>query len=475
MPHMLLLDIDGLRYDVFQQALESNAIPNIQKVFHRSGHIQALPLISTAPSITFCAQASIFTGAPPNQHGIAGNQFFDRFGTLQGKPRLFAFDIGDLMDFEDAVLVFSKGLASNCLQVPTIYEILQSHGFSSVVVGNMYARGADQWIKPSLVDLARLTKGNTLIGISAPDYDGKLLENTKAYLEKKGLPNLLTYYLKGLDDESHRQGIESQLGYLTGIVDPQIGELWDYLSETFPEEIKDLEVLLFSDHGQINVVPDEKHSVRMAFPFQNEFADLFEYLGFDLTDYPGEGPRSNAVIALDGGLAHVYLRKPEAEWAAPPLFEQDVIRTAKAFWQASLHGAHAPNLQGSLDSILVRNAEKDGWSAPYQAITPEGDLLPLEEWAAGQVASGKAVDPLRRLSQLAGPYSGDLLLIANYAEGFFFSPILKGVHGGIHPEDSTGILAANLSTSLQGIQQSKEGELLSLTDIASLVYTYFGI
>ncbi len=475
MPHMLLIDIDGLRFDVFSQALKNDAIPNIQKVFSHTGQIQSLPLISTAPSITFCAQASIFTGAPPNQHGIAGNQFFDRSGKMQGKPRLFAFDIGDLMDFEDAVLVFSHGLASDCLQVPTIYETLESHGFSSVVVGNMYAKGANQWIKPSIIDLARLTKGNNLISISAPDYDGKLLENTKDYLNKNGFPNLLTYYLKGLDDESHRQGIASQLDYLTGIVDPQIGALWEYLSDRFPEEIKDLEVLLFSDHGQIDVVPDERHSVRMAFPFQNEFADLFEHLGFDLTDYPGEGPRSNAVIALNGGLAHIYLRRPDAEWAAPPLFEEDVIRTAKALWQASQHGAHAPELQGSLNSILVRNSEGDGWSAPYQALTPQGERLSLEEWAGRSVGAGVAMDPVRRLNQLTGPYSGDILLIANYAEGFFFSPILKAVHGGIHPEDSTGILAANQSATLREAQQSHQGEPLSLTDIAKLVFNHFGI
>ena len=469
MPHLLLLDIDGLRYDVFRQALSENAIPNIQKALGNLADIQSLPLISTAPSITFCAQASIFTGAPPNQHGIAGNQFFDRFGTMQGKPRLFAFDIGDLMDFEDAVLVFSHGLASDCLQVPTIYETLQVHGLSSVVVGNMYARGADKWIKPTLVDLARLTKGNSLIGITAPDYDGKLLEKTKAYLDKHDLPNVLTYYLKGLDDQSHRHGIASQLDYLTKVVDPQIGDLWDYLADRFPEIIENLQVILFSDHGQIDVVPDEQHSIRMAFPFQNEFDDLFKHLGFDLTNYPGEGPNSNAVIALDGGMAHVYLRQPDSEWSAPPLFEEDVLRTAKAFWQASLHGAHAPDLQGSLDSVLVRDAAQDGWSAPYMAVAPDGTLLPLEEWAASSVAAGKAVDPVHRITQLAGPYSGDILLVSNYEDGFFFAPVMIGVHGGLHPEDSTGILATSLPTPPDNKHP------LSLTDIAGLVFKHFGI
>jgi hypothetical protein len=209
----------------------------------------------------------------------------------------------------------------------------------------------------------------------------------------------------------------------------------------------------------------------MAFPFQNEFADLFKHLGFDLTDYPGEGPYSNAIVALNGGMAHVYLRRPDSDWTAPPIFEDDVIRVAQAFWQASFHGTHAPDLQGCLDSILVRNAQQDSWSAPYQAVTPEGTLLSLEEWGAREVSEGMAVNPVQRIEQLAGPYSGDLLLIANYAEGFFFSPVLKGVHGGLHPEDSTGILA----TSLPGVQEQGTDETFSLTNIAGLIYKHFEI
>jgi hypothetical protein len=367
------------------------------------------------------------------------------------------------------VLVFSHGLASNCLQAPTIYETLKEHGFSSVVVGNMYAKGADEWIKPSLIDLARLTKGNSILGISAPDYDSKLLEKTKAHLDKTGFPNVLTYYLKGLDDQSHRRGIASQLEYLTEIIDPQIGDLWLYLSDQFPEVLDDLQVILFSDHGQIDVVPDERHSVRMAYPFQNEFAELFEHLGFDLTDYPGEGPNSNAVIALDGGIAHVYLRQPGAEWSAHPLFKADILRTAKAFWQASLHGSYAPDLAGSLDSVLVRDTSTEGWHTPYQALTQDGDLISLELWAARCISENKAVDPVRRINNLAGPFSGDILLVSNYAEGFFFAPVMIGVHGGLHPEDSTGILATTFPVPLE-VQRS-----LSLIDIAGLVYRYFEI
>jgi predicted AlkP superfamily pyrophosphatase or phosphodiesterase len=121
---VLLIDIDGLRPDVFSAALGNGRLPNIERFL---GGLQLakgvqLPVLAPAPSITFCSQASLFTGAHPGQHGIPGNQFFDRFGSRnQGVPRHYAFDVGDTLAADDAVLVFTQGLASNCLCVPTLY------------------------------------------------------------------------------------------------------------------------------------------------------------------------------------------------------------------------------------------------------------------------------------------------------------------------------------------------------------------
>jgi len=37
--------------------------------------------------------------------------------------------------------------------------------------------------------------------------------------------------------------------------------------------------------------------------------------------------------------------------------------------------------------------------------------------------------------------SGDILLISNYSGGYYFSGPLRGMHGGLHPEDSFATLA----------------------------------
>ncbi|NET74510.1 MAG: alkaline phosphatase family protein, partial [Sphaerospermopsis sp. SIO1G2] len=74
--HILLLDIDGLRPDVFQQALERNDAPHLARILGgRAGaHRLQIPIVSNAPSITFCCQASLFTGKHPKEHGVPGNQ-----------------------------------------------------------------------------------------------------------------------------------------------------------------------------------------------------------------------------------------------------------------------------------------------------------------------------------------------------------------------------------------------------------------
>ena len=45
-----------------------------------------------------------------------------------------------------------------------------------------------------------------------------------------------------------------------------------------------------------------------------------------------------------------------------------------------------------------------------------------------------------RLNNLAGPYVGDLLLVSDYANGFYFGAPMQGVHGGLHPQDSAATL-----------------------------------
>ena len=433
---ILLIDIDGLRPDVFRKALDDGKIPVLANLLGGADLSRGLQVdaLAPAPSITFCSQASLFTGAHPKEHGIPGNQFFDRFGDFnKGVPRHYAFDVGDTLAADDAVLVFTHGLASKSLRVPTMYEELAEQGYRSVVAGNMYANGADVWLKPSLIDIARFTKGGNLFGMSSADYDGEIIEETIEEIEQNGIPDILTVYLMGVDHESHHHGPEAQYAHLVEVIDPLLGQLWDVLVAA-DSNYAPL-VAIFSDHGQIKVVADDKHSLRLAFPFEKEIGHLFDALGLDVHDFPGEDPDCDAVVASNGGLAHVYLQNRTGHWADKPEFERDVLSVSAAFWEAHTSGKYATELENALAGVLVRNVEKDGWDAPYQAFTPQGEILSLEDWFAQQDPE-LYVDPVNRIQNLASKMAGDLLLISNYAEGYYFGNILEGVHGGLHPDDS---------------------------------------
>lgn len=437
--HIVLLDIDGLRPDVFARALKEGEIPHLARLLGGPNLARGvqIPILAPAPSITFCSQACLFTGAHPRQHGIPGNQFFDRFGTFDnGVPRHFAFDVGDTLAVDDAILVFTHGLAANRLQAPTIYEKWAAQGRTSAVAGNMYARGAHTWLKPSLSKIARFTKGGNLFGLASPEYDGAILQKTLDHLAAHGLPDLLTIYFMGLDHESHLHGPgEAQRAYLVQHVDPMVGRLSGALAAHSAAPF----FALFSDHGQIRVLPDDCHSLHIGFPFDREMGHLFQALGLDVHDFPGEDPNCDAVMALNGGLALVYLQNRTGRWAAPPAFARDVLPVAQAFWQAHETGARAPELKGALAGVLVRDVEAGGWEARYQALTPAGELVSLEAWFAAQ-PPGLYADPVHRLDNLAGLYAGDMILISNYADGYYFGGEITGVHGGLHPEDSRATL-----------------------------------
>ncbi len=436
--HVVLVLIDGLRADVLRAALQANQVPNIQRLLGpQNQHGYVGHLIAPAPSVTFAAQASLITGAHPNAHDVPGNQFFDRFGVHHnGKPRWFAFDLGETWEVDDAIAVFTRGLAARCLGARTIYERVGSRGWTSAVFGHMYANGADHWdpLPPTL--LARLNFRHAPLGATPAEVDQHTVRQALAYLNEHPLPNLLTVYLMGLDYHSHQTGPDEQQAYLAQVVDPLIGHLHAAVDAVRPRSIEPLWVLA-ADHGQTAVVPDDEHSLRLHFPFEQEIKPLFTALGLDVLDHPGEGSRCDAVMALNGGMAGIYLRQPQHPWHEPPDFQNLVLPLAQRIWEAHRHGNPAPALQHSVAAVLVRSVESEGWHAPYHWLTPEGTVLPLNE----APFPPSWVDPLPRLTALASPLTPDILVVARVEAGYYFGPPHAGVHGGLDAPSSQAALA----------------------------------
>jgi hypothetical protein len=441
--HIVIIDIDGLRRDVFQAALSEGGIPHIEKVL--GGHAAHVDALSVAPSITFAAQAAIFTGEHPTRTGIPGNDFFDRVGKAHisgGHPRHYDFSVGDTKAYDDAVLVFVNDLADKTLSadVETIYESAAAHGLTSLVVNNMYARGATHVVRPSIVDIARFTKGRGIFGLQDGAYDDKMIASLASTLQDVGeAPNIITAYFMGLDHHSHKYGPSSQRAYLEEYIDPQVGELVATLEGYMP--IEDALFVIVSDHGQIATPGDDPHSIRLGFPFDMELSPLFHALGLDLHDIPGEDPAVDAVVGLNGGFAHVYLRHREDDWPVIPRFEDDILRVADAFHEMNDTGKYRDELQNTLEFILVKNAEADGWGGDYHVHLSDGTLQDFPSWLAEHTDIPLA-DAHNRVRLAANHMSGDLILGTKAGEGVYFGAEgLKGVHGSLHHGDSQAVLS----------------------------------
>jgi hypothetical protein len=428
---LVVVAIDGLRRDAFRDALDAGALQNVERIIggcdsKAAYHMDAL---STAPSITFTAQASIFTGQHPSVHGVAGNECFDRLGRIsRGRPRHFGFDVGYTLAVDDAVGVFTDGLASRFLstETPTLYETAAEWGIEATVVHHMYARGADAWLPPGIVEIARLTKGKGALGMGPGEYDGAMLDRVVGHLEAGNRPDILTAYFMELDHHSHAHGPSSQPAYLRTVIDPCIGRMLDAL-ETH-EMLEGALFVLVSDHGQSEVVADDRHSIRLGFPFDRELGHVFAALGLDVHDIPGEDPACDAVMGLNGDLAHVYLQHRAGHWADPPRYAEDVLPVAQAFFDMNALGMYEEELQGSLELVLVRDAEREGWQGEYHVYLGGGRMQPLADYLAAHPELDYP-DAVNRIRLAASVGTGDLILIAK--EGFYFSTPMLGMHGGL--------------------------------------------
>lgn len=463
---IVIFAIDGLAGDVFHHSMQAGDLPNISRLFagESTAAVMHLNAVSTAPSITFCSHTSIFTGLQPKQHGILGNQFFDRFGMhFGGVPRFYAFDLGGTYEIDDALNVFlGKGLINKLLPKDrqTIYEAAGKAGLSSLVAYNMLSRGASTWLKPSVTDVARLTRSKGVGKLSAEAFDRKMVNRVLHYLKKKDCPGVTTLYFLGLDHESHHHGRFIQAGYLRDVIDPQIGRFLNRLDEQ--GALNHLLAVFISDHGQVDVIEDDRHSLRLSFPFDREMAYLFDALDLDVHDYPGEDPNCDAVAACNGGMAYVYLRHRAGTWNEAARFSEDILPVAQALWETNLNGRYSPDMQGSLAAVLIRNTESEGWYSPYSVYTPD-QLQPLDHFLFNHPQINQ-LEGVSRLADLTGPLSGDLLLLANYPEHFYFGSPVKATHGGIHPEESLCVFSIAMLEEGLDCQEGLENKVEEILD-----------
>jgi arylsulfatase A-like enzyme len=107
--NVVLIYVDGLRYDVLREMVEAGHLPLIKEIFFDGG-TDFVNAYSGFPSSTLASNGTMYTGVFPNRSGIKGNNFFDR-KRLKGDTYLEPFGPPIAADHQRPAGLRALGLA----------------------------------------------------------------------------------------------------------------------------------------------------------------------------------------------------------------------------------------------------------------------------------------------------------------------------------------------------------------------------
>ena len=459
---VVLFALDGVGDDEFQKAVREGSAPNIAELLGAGqgaegyAHAFSAPdALSILPSTTMAAWSSIFTGAPPAQTGVPGNEWF-----VREERRFVAPAPVSVTGHEHTLEMLTEGLVGNAIRVPTLFDRIEVR--SHVSLAPVY-RGADLFTTPQPAAVAELF-GEVAKGVAGDgsvereaysEIDLTSVDNLLESIREHGVPDLQVVYLPGIDLFAHvaSRPLAQEVGYLRTVVDSAVGlirrayDSLGVLNQTY--------FVFVADHGHTPVHNDDRHS--LGTEGDDEPPGLLRRIGFRVRPFvlePADDEQDyQATVAYQGAMAYVYLadrslcpaRGARCDWSRPPRLEEDIMPVVRAFHRVNETGDPIPGLEGTLDLIFTREPKPPGEDAlPFQVFDGKR-LLPIAEY----LARYPRPDLLRLAERMeglaAGPYghrAGDVLLLARsgierpIAERFYFSGPYQSWHGSPAAQDS---------------------------------------
>lgn len=480
---LVLAVIDSLKPEMLERATAEGRAPALASLRERGVYVR--DCVSTFPSVTPVASATIATGAGPDEHHIASMNWYHRgedryveYGSSFPATRAFGV-VNSLYD-----TVYNMNLAHLSRARKTVFEHLDDVGVRTACTTYLIYRGrtrhdpsgesvyrrlaaaaqfrhavygAKELFYADLFD-SRDTGCTSALGM--PGQRDQHAGCVGAYLVEHDLFDFLLLSLPDNDTYSHRYGPYSQVRSIAQA--DRALERMMHVGGGVDAFLEDHAVIVMSDHSQTPV---------------EDRVNLVEALPSWRTLQPADPAPEEAEIAVCPtarfGMVYV-LDESLREHLAP-----EVARDAQ-----SVDG---------LDLIARRGAgEAIVWSPRGELrFAPDGDLADARgrRWSVdgehgaldlsvedGQVTSDLYPDPLWRLwSALQCPYAGDVLVSA--APGCEFvdwggaDHVGGGSHGSLHRGDSLGVL---LMCGTGPASAEREGKW-SLTDVAPLVLEHFSV
>lgn len=460
---VLIFALDGVGRDDFMGAVRAGHLPRIgallgaetQEAGTFAHGCAASNVLSILPSSTTAAWTSIFTGKPPGETGVPGNEWYDRNAMRFHAPSPVTTERR-----YQVLGAYNEDRLGDLIRVPTLFEQTPLRAHVSLLP--VY-RGADMINVPEIEPFGTLFNAavKNAVGVDSAMFklyekvDKVSIKSIEESLHRYGIADVQTVYFPGIDLFTHvaPSPVESQRRYLARVVDDAVGDVLDLyrkagvLDQTY--------VVFVSDHGHTEVLPKAENALWRE--GVHEPPVVLDTLGFRVRPW-GLKVEDNvndfqAVLAYQGGLAYVYLADRSTcetpgtpcDWRRSPRLEEDVLPVVRAFDAANRTGAYVPALKGTLDLIFARaGAGPDRENPPFKVFDGER-LVSVEDYLKKHPRPDLlALD--RRLRDLAvgpqGYLAGDVLLLSRMrldepvAERTYFGDAYHSWHGSPNRQDS---------------------------------------
>lgn len=512
--NVIIIDVDGLRRDILYNTLAEDSLkedsqkslPNFAKItgnisledirhsddinifgdydVKNSDSLVVNRCVSVFPSYTYPAQATIFTGLFPKNHGITANFHFDRLGTsfaAKGKSENFSM-------YESLSFFTNEGSGNRMMKrgTKTIYDYLNEQ-YKCAVSSNLFVsqnqnavnhiismfpwrlpwrfEGKDKskidWLIPNIFKQTQFITESAADGIGdyRDNFDEEMMDDVITYLKdflehKHPPPNLFTLYFGGHDHQAHitvkedrleHGDIRAQRDYLKNTVDTQLGrflKLWDKLGEQNPG-LKDTLFVICSDHGHTGAEWDDSKRVT-----RKEIKKVLKQCGYDVLGKAefGELESScNSITTITAASAQIHVRRAileyrargiKIDWTSPPELK-DLEEILQEFSKANQNKSQENNfLNKAFDYILFKDYERETYQVyEFDINRGSGNIKPINKNFGKENGYIKAKE---RLDEFYCENSGDILLLINYKDHYRFEKRyrMKSTHGSLLASDS---------------------------------------
>ncbi len=342
---VVLITVDGLAADEFDELLAAGKLPNIRANLIDRG-VRVRRAVASQPTITYANLTTILTGCYSGRHGILGNEWFDRNELL----------------FRDYTTTATYRLVDGDYATPTLFDHLAPARSVSIQCASRrgVSRTIDNWASSGI---------RWFFGCFA-DVDRLIplrMELIAQDANRWGAwPTLIHAYFPAVDEVGHRHGPDSpQYRQAVVNVDRQIGRLVQAVRDA--GMVDRTFWVLTSDHGQVPSAPDRFLDV----------AGLLRRSGFTVESRAGavafweehhrHYAKIDAVVVTGGDRRATIHLRGSGGWRQRPAFAQ-----VRALLDLACGSEAGPWTRPQIGLALAARRDPDTGEQTIEVYSPRG-------------------------------------------------------------------------------------------------------